>query len=164
MNHRRLIVTLLMAALITSFAGSCQKGEGGEVVSSKADLWAHWNYLYQVQLADYLKSTGKYKAASEALDSATVTVLSGLWPDLEYVGEEIDSVKGRALFIYTDGLNEAENPQQEQFGDERLLNILRNTHFDTARQVIETLAAVVDKHRSGAEPNDDLTMMCLSVS
>ena len=163
MNHRRLIVTLLMAALITSFVGSCQKGEGGEVVSSKADLWAHWNYLYQVQLADYLKSTGKYKAASEALDSATVTVLSGVWPDLEYVGEEIDSVKGRALFIYTDGLNEAENPQQEQFGEERLLNILRNTHFDTARQVIETLAAVVDKHRSGAEPNDDLTMMCLRV-
>ena len=88
----------------------------------------------------------------------------GLWPDLQYVGEEIDSVKGRPLFIYTDGLNEAEDPELRQFGDERLLSILRNTHFDTAQQVIETLAADVAAHRNGAEPNDDLTMLCLHVS
>ena len=88
----------------------------------------------------------------------------GLWPGLEYKGESIDTIKGRALFIYTDGLNEAENLQQEQFGDDRLLDILRNTHFDTAQQVIETLKAEVEKHRNGAEPNDDLTMMCLRVS
>ena len=31
----------------------------------------------------------------------------GLLPELDYEGDEIDSVKGRALFIYTDGLNEA---------------------------------------------------------
>ena len=64
----------------------------------------------------------------------------------------------------TDGLNEAENPQQEQFGDDRLIEILRHTHFDTAQQVIDTLKAEVETHRNGAEPNDDLTMMCLYVS
>ena len=85
----------------------------------------------------------------------------GLWPGLEYEGEEMDSIKGRPLFIYTDGLNEAENTAQEQFGDDRLLAILRNTHFDNARQVIESLQAEVEHHRNGAEPNDDLTMMCL---
>ena len=88
----------------------------------------------------------------------------GLWPELDYEGEEIDSIKGRPLFIYTDGLNEAENRQQEQFGDDRLLEILRNTHFDSSRQVIETLQADVERHRDGAEPNDDLTMMCVRVS
>ena len=83
----------------------------------------------------------------------------GLWPELDYEGEEIDTIKGRALFIYTDGLNEAENTAQQQFGDDRLLEILRNTHYDTARQVIEALEAEVEEHRNGAEPNDDLTMM-----
>ena len=87
----------------------------------------------------------------------------GLWPDLDYVGEEIENITGRAMFIYTDGLNEAENSQQEQLGDERLLTILQNTHFSNARQVIETLTAEVERHRNGAEPNDDLTMMCLRV-
>ena len=88
----------------------------------------------------------------------------GVLPGLEFEGEEIESIKGRALFIYTDGLNEAENREHEQFGDERLIDILRNTHFDSARQVIETLAAEVEKHRDGADPNDDLTMMCLRIS
>lgn len=88
----------------------------------------------------------------------------GVLPGLEFEGEEIESIKGRALFIYTDGLNEAENREHEQFGDERLIDILRNTHFDSARQVIETLAAEVERHRDGADPNDDLTMMCLRIS
>ncbi len=88
----------------------------------------------------------------------------GLWPGLEYVGEEIDTIKGRPLFIYTDGLNEAENRQQQQFGDDRLLDILRHAHFDSAQQVIDTLKAEVERHRDGADPNDDLTMMCIRIT
>ena len=87
----------------------------------------------------------------------------GLWPGLEYEGEEIENIKGRQLFIYTDGLNEAENRQQEQFGDDRLLEILRAIHYENARQVIEAVEAEVEKHRDGAEPNDDLTMMCVKL-
>ena len=85
----------------------------------------------------------------------------GLWSGLVYEGEEIDTIKGRPLFIYTDGLNEAENPQQEQFGEARLLDQLRQTQFASARQVIETMADAVSLYRDGAEPNDDLTMMCI---
>ena len=88
----------------------------------------------------------------------------GLWSDLEYVGEHIDNITDKPLFIYTDGLNEAENPRQEQFGNGRMLDILRQTHFDNSRQVIETLTAAVEQFRDGAEPNDDLTMMCLRVT
>ncbi len=88
----------------------------------------------------------------------------GLWPGLEFVGEEIDSIKNRPLFIYTDGLNEAENRQQKQFGDDRLLDILRTMLFDSAQQVVNTLKEEVERHRNGAEPNDDLTMMCLRIS
>jgi sigma-B regulation protein RsbU (phosphoserine phosphatase) len=85
----------------------------------------------------------------------------GVMPGLEFEGEEIDSIKGRALFLYTDGLNEAENRQLEQFGDDKLLYILRHTHFESAKQVVETLFNEVQHHRDGADPNDDLTMMCL---
>lgn len=88
----------------------------------------------------------------------------GLWPGLQYVGEEIENIKGRALLIYTDGLNEAENQQLQRFGDDRLLSILRNTYFESSKQVVETLATAVEKHRNGAEPNDDLTIMCIRVA
>jgi serine phosphatase RsbU (regulator of sigma subunit) len=44
------------------------------------------------------------------------------------------------------------------------LEILRTTPFDTAQSLIDTLKAEVEKHRNGAEPNDDLTMMCVKIS
>lgn len=88
----------------------------------------------------------------------------GLWPELEFEGEVLESVLDRPLFIYTDGLNEAENEQQEQFGNERLLNILRSRTFENARQVIDAFKAEVSHHRQAAEPNDDLTMMCIMLT
>ncbi len=88
----------------------------------------------------------------------------GLWPEVEYIGEEIESIKGRTLLVYSDGLNEAENLEQKQLGDERLLEILRYTPFVSARQMINRLQTEVNTHRNGADPNDDLTMLCLRVS
>ena len=87
----------------------------------------------------------------------------GVLPGLTFQGDEIASIKGRPLFVYTDGLNEAENPAHEQFGDDRLLKFLRACSFESARQVIEDIAVDIERHRNGAEPNDDLTMMCLNI-
>lgn len=78
---------------------------------------------------------------------------------LEFVGEHVDNIKGKSLFLYSDGLNEAENKEQVQFGDDHLLQILDTMHFDNARQLIEYMREAVEKHRNGASPNDDLTMM-----
>ena len=77
--------------------------------------------------------------------------------------EEIKDISNRPLFVYTDGLNEAENRQQEQFTDERLLEILQTTPFESSQQTIELLREQVEAHRDGAEPNDDLTMLCVRV-
>ena len=87
----------------------------------------------------------------------------GLWPELQYEGEEIADITNKPFFVYSDGLNEAENRQQEQFSDERLVELLKTTPFESAQQTIEMLKAEVEKHRDGAEPNDDLTMLCLKV-
>ena len=87
----------------------------------------------------------------------------GLWSGLKFVGEEIDTIKGRPMFLYTDGLNEAENPQRQQFGEERMLKILRSIRFESATKVISTLSREVEQHRNGAEPNDDLTMFCFKI-
>jgi serine phosphatase RsbU (regulator of sigma subunit) len=88
----------------------------------------------------------------------------GLWPNLKYEGESIETIKNHIMFVYTDGLTEAENKEQQQFGEDRLLGMLRNNKSNTARQIVMTLKDQVDKHRNGADPNDDLTMMCLKVT
>ena len=87
----------------------------------------------------------------------------GLWPDLDFVGEYVENIRHKMLLVYTDGLNEAENLQQQQFGDERLLDILNHRHFDSCKELVSHLDGEVVKHRNGAEPNDDMTMMALMV-
>jgi len=87
----------------------------------------------------------------------------GLWPELEYEGEEIENIDCQQLFIYTDGLNEAENRQQEQFTDERLIEMLEKHPYESCQNTIEMLREEVEKHRDGAEPNDDLTMLCFRI-
>ena len=87
----------------------------------------------------------------------------GLWPELEYEGEEVDDMHGKTLFIYTDGINEAENINKEQFGDERLQALLRKDLGD-ARQTSETIHKAVAEFVGEAEPSDDLTKMCIKMS
>ena len=88
----------------------------------------------------------------------------GIFEEMIYEGETIDDIRNKPLFIYTDGLNEAENQSQQQLGDDRLLDYLRQTPFTTAKDIISGLTSLVEQHRDGAEPNDDLTMLCLKVT
>ena len=87
----------------------------------------------------------------------------GLWPELDYVGEELDNISGKMLFIYTDGLNEAENLAQEQYGDDQLQQMLQQMKAYTAKQIIDAFSQSVESHRNGAEPNDDLTMLAIKL-
>ena len=88
----------------------------------------------------------------------------GLWNEIDYVGEVYQNVNGKTLFLYTDGLNEAENLNKEQLGEERMLQLLKSCSKMTAKQTVEKLDDDVEKHRNGADPNDDLTMLCLRVT
>ena len=85
----------------------------------------------------------------------------GAMPDMVFKGGEIDSIKGRPLFIYTDGLNEAEDKDRNLLGNDRMLNILQKADSGDACQLIASLTAEVERHRDGADPNDDLTMMAI---
>ena len=55
------------------------------------------------------------------------------------------------------------NRQNEQLGNDRLLELMANCQKQTANQVVEMLKEAVEKHRDGAEPNDDLTMLGLKI-
>ena len=87
----------------------------------------------------------------------------GVWEEATFEGASLENVKDRLLLIYTDGLNEAENPEHEQFSDERLLALSETLLDKSAEDVVEAIKEAVEKHRNGAEPNDDLTLLCLRV-
>ena len=87
----------------------------------------------------------------------------GLWESKAFVGEVIEDIRDKQLLLYTDGLNEAENQQQERLGDERLLELMQDSIHLSSEEVVTKLKAAVINHRAGAEPNDDLTLLCLSI-
>ena len=98
------------------------------------------------------------------LDVKEANAPIGLWPDLEYVGEEMDLPSNSMLLLYTDGLNEAENRQQEQYGEDRIIQLMSSHPSQSMRDMVETLKADADLFRDGAEQNDDLTMLAFRVS
>ena len=65
------------------------------------------------------------------------------------------------LFLYTDGLNEAENPQHEQYGEERMMTLLAGQVASRPRIVVENMQASVAAFADGAPQSDDLTMLCI---
>ena len=65
------------------------------------------------------------------------------------------------MVFYTDGLTEAENRKQDQFGEERLLDLLSHNRFASAAEVDAFLKAEVENFRDGAEVNDDMTLLCM---
>ena len=85
----------------------------------------------------------------------------GLWEDDPFEGETIADIRGKQLLIYTDGLNEAENTQHELLGNARLQELMADAQSLDSHQVIDMLHEAVEEHRAGADPNDDLTLMCL---
>ncbi len=93
------------------------------------------------------------------LDVKETNAPIGLWPGLEFVGEELDLPSDSMILLYTDGLNEAENRQQEQYGEERILQLMNSHASYSTHDIIETLKADTDRFRDGAEQNDDLTML-----
>ncbi len=87
----------------------------------------------------------------------------GLWTGLPYEGEHVDDISGCPFFVYSDGLNEAENDKQEQYGDDLLLEMLEKHEFVSSQQTVEMMKADVVRHANGAEQSDDLTMLCVKI-
>ena len=107
---------------------------------------------------------GNAKGPYTFLDVKEANAPIGLWPDLEYVGEEMDLPSGGIMLLYTDGLNEAENRQQEQYGEDRILQQMTSQASQSMRDMVESLKEDTDLFRDGAEQNDDLTILALRIT
>jgi len=88
---------------------------------------------------------------------------AGLFPDFPYTSQETVLERGATLFLYTDGLTEAENGSKELYGEQRLLNVLVRTADAGPKEIIETVITDIDRHVAGAEQSDDLTILTIKI-
>ena len=83
----------------------------------------------------------------------------GVLPGVKYELQETDLACGEGLFLYTDGLTEAENADHALFGSERLLETLLRLDGVKADELVKSLTKEVNAHTRGCDPSDDLTML-----
>lgn len=80
---------------------------------------------------------------------------------VKYKEEVIQLKPGAKVFVYTDGVPEATNSDNEFFGTDRMLKALRDAEDGTPEEIINAVRKAVDDFTGDAEQFDDLTMLCM---
>ena len=92
--------------------------------------------------------------------SCDANVPAGVVPGWKYTCQHLEMKTGTTLFLYTDGLNEAEDIHHNQFGMERMQQTAMNASR-APQQCISIMREAVAKFVGNAEQSDDLTMLAI---
>ena len=84
----------------------------------------------------------------------------GVMAGWNFTEQETEMAPGSILFLYTDGLTEAENAQQELFGEQRVTDVIL-AFKGSPQELIETMADAVHQFVGNTEQSDDLTMLAI---
>jgi len=86
----------------------------------------------------------------------------GTKEEVSYQAEEISIKSGDRLLIYSDGIPEAMNEQKEEYGDEKIVEIVKQSDDQSSEDLIYKITAALNSHFGTASQNDDMTMVLLS--
>lgn len=86
---------------------------------------------------------------------------AGTIADFSYQTESVQMQKDDALFLYTDGVTEAENKAMELFGDSHTLGIVELLKDASMKEMADGVFDAVKTFADGNEQSDDITMLCL---
>ena len=87
-------------------------------------------------------------------------VLAGM-EGMKYKDQKLQLGKGDKLFLYTDGVPEATDSENNMFGTDRMIDALNVDADADPEHVLKNVRMAVDDFVKEAEPFDDLTMLCL---
>lgn len=85
---------------------------------------------------------------------------AGVMPDYPFTEQHHQFNAGESLFLYTDGLNEAEDINLHQFGMDRMIQVAKYT-INKPQPLVEAMMTSVQLFVGEAEQNDDLTMLAI---
>lgn len=83
----------------------------------------------------------------------------GVWEEEDYVMESISLSPGDTIFLYTDGVTEAKNSQDVEFGNDAAINVIPSG--SETKEIVKNLLQSVRLHSGDAEQSDDITMLCI---
>jgi len=87
----------------------------------------------------------------------------GVMDDAVYRESEKRIASGQIILIVTDGIKEAVNPHGEMFGNERLIDVIRETADKPAREIIAKTFESLNNFRHPLKADDDETLVVIKV-
>lgn len=90
-------------------------------------------------------------------------LLLGLYEGEKYTNATVTLSAGDTLFLYTDGVNEAVNPENQFLGDQRLKDLLMEYHPSNKGDLVHYIFNAIQEFSNNAEQHDDITMLALTV-
>jgi serine phosphatase RsbU (regulator of sigma subunit) len=106
------------------------------------------------------RSASRAAVIEELKDGGTIV---GMFPDSEYQERRIDIRPGDMLFVFTDGVTDAMNPNQEAFGEERLKALVRQIAHLSVAQIISRTSQELRTWMRDAPQFDDLTFIVVKI-
>lgn len=100
---------------------------------------------------------------SASLVESKLNLMLGGMDGIPYAEHKISLQKGDSLLVYTDGVTEATDKNEQLFGETRLLEALRNCNDLDTPLLIKKVRATIDLFAGGAEQFDDITMLALKL-
>ncbi len=93
------------------------------------------------------------------------TVGLGMLDDLPFLNEEkITLASDSCLLAYTDGLTEVENENNEEFGENRVFELLQNNNFAQPQLLINLLNYKLEQFKNNQPMMDDIAMLAVQFS
>ncbi|MDX2130245.1 MAG: SpoIIE family protein phosphatase [Chloroherpetonaceae bacterium] len=90
-------------------------------------------------------------------------VILGVVPKITYESQKTKLERSEVLFLYTDGITEAENASKELFEPTRLLELLKATRDETALSILNRVIDAVRAFQPPGKQIDDITAICVKV-
>jgi serine phosphatase RsbU (regulator of sigma subunit) len=87
----------------------------------------------------------------------------GVMEDAVYKESQKQINSGQIILIGTDGIKEAVDTHGEMFGNERLLNVIRDNANQPAREILDKVFESLNNFRHPLEPDDDETLVVIKV-
>jgi phosphoserine phosphatase RsbU/P len=91
-------------------------------------------------------------------------VVLSIMEDFPFQEETVPFGPGDLMVVYSDGISEAMNPAEEQFGEARIAEVIARERHRTASDLIESIIAAVRAHAGTAPQMDDMTLVVIKGS
>ena len=95
---------------------------------------------------------------------AATAMALGITTDTTFESMLVEVGNGDRLLLYTDGVTEAENARDEQFGEERLQGWIEANREEPGPRLLDGVIAEVLHFCGPVRPRDDMTLLCLARS